>query len=1225
MMTPAIALFLLPFALSSPAASLPAAGPMDQDPAALVERLGRGAVTMRTALDLWRVARLEDRAAGPARARLLQALARVAEARGGPLAVRRLAARMLASRLRGAGRAGQARRYQAGQGFLRDWWVIGPFDNEGFRGFEHAFAPEERIQLDAVLQGKRSTVRWRRHPVRSQDGLVLLHPLFMPAEKAVAYGLCLARTRRPRHVLLHAGCDDACRVWIDDVLVLSDSGQHALAPDQHTISMRLPAGTHRILVKTAQSEGNWGFALALTDRRGRPLDDLENPTSRSGLREALAAPRPAPPTQVTARPSLARWFIDRIDERNPRKLIEAALALVHTRTDDLRRQRASDLARRAVGALQTGQAGEVDILLQAAAVVDDPDMSEQWLERAAGLAPDRTDIWNRLSVARHIRGCWASALAANHRALQAEPHDPAALLERAELLQRLRLNGLAIRLLEATTARFPDVPEVLGTAANLYRRAGWNHRARELFAQLVAIRVDDPLGLRALFELDLAGGEIDRALAWLDRLLEREPLRIGWWIERGDLLLHNGRAAEATTAYQRAIDICPEHSLALVRQGDALLALGRTEECLKQWNQAAALSPQDRDLERRIEQLQPRGEMFYRPWVIDAANLPRGEVDCSAGGTVRLHDRTVVELHSNGMTSRYRQQVVEVLDARGADRMRSHSIEYAPSRQQIRILQSRVLRADGTEDAGVVVDDHSLSEPWYNLYYDIHARVITFPTLGPGDRIELSYQIDDVGGSTLLGAYFGDLVPFQFDHPARYVSYVLLAPAGYPLYFNTPRGAQHRLANHDDGMVVHTWEARQVAAVESEPDMPGFTETHAILHVSSHHDWPELARWYQDQIRDQLVAGPELKRLATSLTRRAGSTREKIRALYRYVADGTRYVGLEFGIHSYVPYRTGQVLQRKFGDCKDKSSLLVALLREAGIPARIALLRMRRLGNIPSHPASLAVFNHAVVYVPGEELWLDATVSFHDILAPPPQDQGVPALVIEPDGGRLITTSTTSSRHNRTRIHFDVAPEPGGNARVDARVEVTGTLAPAIRAQLAGSSTRKAAVEKIMNELFPGARVTSLSIDNLQRPDRPLSLSTGLRVTVTSASGTQDVELPVLGRITNYQKIFAPYGQRRHDLLLAPPWSVHWSLTFTPPRGHRTAGLPAGGTVETAFGSARLRVRQEGGQVVVEASFRLDRGRIDASAYTAFRAFLGDVDRLFASRVCFERVADAKS
>ena len=73
---------------------------------------------------------------------------------------------------------------------------------------------------------------------------------------------------------------------------------------------------------------------------------------------------------------------------------------------------------------------------------------------------------------------------------------------------------------------------------------------------------------------------------------------------------------------------------------------------------------------------------------------------------------------------------------------------------------------------------------------------------------------------------------------------------------------------------------------------------------------------------------------------------DRVRAVYDFVVTSTRYVGLEFGIHGFKPYKVTQVLARRFGDCKDKAALLIALLREVGVSAELVLVRTRRGGRL---------------------------------------------------------------------------------------------------------------------------------------------------------------------------------------------------------------------------------------------------------------------------------------
>src|SRR4029077_21237218 len=103
----------------------------------------------------------------------------------------------------------------------------------------------------------------------------------------------------------------------------------------------------------------------------------------------------------------------------------------------------------------------------------------------------------------------------------------------------------------------------------------------------------------------------------------------------------------------------------------------------------------------------------------------------------------------------------------------------------------------------------------------------------------------------------------------------------------------------------------------------------------------------------------------------------------------------------YKPYKVTQVLARRFGDCKDKASLMPALLREVGVPAELVLVRTRHGGRLDPQPASLAVFDHAIVYVPKLQRYLDGTAEFAGAGELPTEDQGVMVLRVGPAGGKL--------------------------------------------------------------------------------------------------------------------------------------------------------------------------------------------------------------------------------
>jgi transglutaminase-like putative cysteine protease len=145
------------------------------------------------------------------------------------------------------------------------------------------------------------------------------------------------------------------------------------------------------------------------------------------------------------------------------------------------------------------------------------------------------------------------------------------------------------------------------------------------------------------------------------------------------------------------------------------------------------------------------------------------------------------------------------------------------------------------------------------------------------------------------------------------------------------------------------------------------------VHISTFASWQELGRWYADLVRPQFAADDALRQVVTQIARAHRGDEERIRAAHQFVLQNTHYVALEFGVYGYKPYPVAQTFARRFGDCKDKASLMIALLREAGIDADLALVRTRRMGDVSPAATSVAIFDHAIVYVPKYDLWLDGT------------------------------------------------------------------------------------------------------------------------------------------------------------------------------------------------------------------------------------------------------------
>lgn len=1219
--TPAIIILLACLLPVLPAAAAPTGE--DAHLAELFRMAASARPPQRRAVYLWRLYDFLYLSHRPSRERFDRLLETTRTAPGLPPALRRLATDLAARRCRQRGEERRARALWKDTGRLTRWLLRGPLPAaEGT-----AAARVEFPDLGSERSGPAGAVAWRPLPAIAADGRIDLEQ-WLPTQPA-GDALLLAVVRAPRAVpaLLWSGCQSSCRVWVNGRLVLVDDGLHPHGFDQAVAGLRLPAGPTWILARVGHQGESWRFSLAITDGGGRAIPGLEqlDPAGVTGRRLPRRRPGKPPPAPQT----LAEWFAGRAHRRPAAlaDLAEAAFVLSRTQAYDHRQDTVEHLVAEAENMLADDPAdvpGQKLLLLALATA--EVDRALRLLAKIpAGAAAALEARWRRglhYQVLNDTWRCWRLW----RELLARAPGFLPARLGLVEALQMAELEGLARFQARQLARAHPDVPEVVLLAANQAQAAGASGQARQWFEKLWRLQRDDRAALRALLEMARNRGDATSALAWLERLRASYPARAGTWLERGRLLLQARRPAEAIHQFELVARARPWDAEPHLQLARALAERGQLPAARAALQRARSLRPNDKQLALLADLLAEGRERvadFYRRWQADARRLAaRAGGDerleqADGAGAVRLADVTVVKLHPGGAVNRFHQQVLLITNSRGAERLKTFQELYSPGRQQLQVLQARVLRRDGETDERVMSDDSSISEPWFNLYYDVHAHRLSFPSLRPGDVVEVVTLRTDVGNHSLLDGYFGDLVPVDFTEPARRVTYVLQAPAGTELYFHQPPGSEPDIQHPNRKTVVYQWNFTNRPPLRPEPNMPGYLDASSYLHVSTQADWPELSRWYFRHSSNQLTASRQVVKLARRLTRGRRRARDKIAALYRFVADDIRYVGLEFGVHSYLPVPASQVLAQRFGDCKDKSALLVSLLQAVGIPAQVVLVRAGSSDHIPPHPASLEVFNHALVHVLQPDTWLDATVGFHPPGQLPPQVQAVAALAVDHRGAPLESTPVSAPGDNLTVIRQQVALDPGGHARVRLDISLAGYLAPLLRAQLAEGKSPRQVMERNLAQIFPAASFTEAVASDVERLQRPLRLRALLDIDALARSTAgPGLEFAALGHPTSYRKLFAPFSRRETDLLLGPPWQVRWQVCYRPPAGFRAERLPAGGRAGDRHISAGLRFRrQEAGGLCAEATVTMSGSRVAADSYRRFRQALAAVDRLLATPV----------
>lgn len=304
------------------------------------------------------------------------------------------------------------------------------------------------------------------------------------------------------------------------------------------------------------------------------------------------------------------------------------------------------------------------------------------------------------------------------------------------------------------------------------------------------------------------------------------------------------------------------------------------------------------------------------------------------------------------------------------------TVEIDPSTQWLAIHSVKLRRgAEGIEQAKV--EKLRLRHREDGLENLVLSRSVTvvlvLEDLRLGDILESSFTITT--HKLLLPERFQYFAQARLAVPLRFFHFRVLFPAGSAMQWKTPRTSMVPAIREPEGMTEWRWELRDLQPPVNEQRVPSSVFSAPWIQVSNFASWAELAHAVH-AAWPECFEGEELQRQAQTIASAEPTLLGRATRALRFVQDEIRYLSDDLELGGMIPSNPDAVLRRRFGDCKDKSFLLVHLLRSLGIPARAWLAntvldeRLRTL-----LPANL--FNHAVVEyeIEGQRRWAEATRS----------------------------------------------------------------------------------------------------------------------------------------------------------------------------------------------------------------------------------------------------------
>jgi len=850
---------------------------------------------------------------------------------------------------------------------------------------------------------------------------------------------------------------------------------------------------------------------------------------------------------------------------------------------------------------------------RAALFADDP--FQKFAALRAGLALEPANAGLNIQLATYYIG--RNQLEKAHdllrRAISESPANFVLRERMAGLYLSLGLRSQALRDLQALEKQFPHPLWLRARLAIDYQQLGLLEQAAQLAGSVLSEKKDelDMVAVLTRFhESRHMSAELRNDYTALSRL---QPQSSEVWRRLSRLQLDSGDLAGARSSLLRLLELDKNDADAHRQLAETYQRLHMESEARQEIAAAESLSQSQSGSAER-----PETDAHFME---DTSELAKAAfLHPPSPADIALADIRVQELLPNGTDRVHVQQVFYIGSDAALDSHRLTNIRYSPSSEALKVLHARAWKANGQILDAQDLGDQAPAESPVSMYYDVRLRQLRFPGLERGDVVEIEYSLSPVLASSPYGDYFGELVFFAGRRITELQRYVLIAPATRTIYAHAEKLQPATVFSRGDSRIF-VWQSTHTAALVREPRSPGPTENAPYVHVSTFADWQQLGAWYANLVRPQFVLDQPLHEELARLIQGAHNDREKIAAIQDFVLRSTHYVAQEFGIYSYKPYPVAQTYARRYGDCKDKASLMIALLRAAGIEARLALLRTRSLGAVAVQPASVALFDHAIVYIPKYDLWLDGTAEYA-VRELPLEDQGALALTVSLDGAvQLRHTPMSRATDNYTKHTIQAQLTSKGTIGFSGSTIARGEDAPGLRQELSVREQQLDSLRRDLAQVFPSVQIYSVNVrDQKWTTEEPETgeISVEFRGDLNSARQKHVISLSSSWMPRSYAAALAPSGSRNQDLLLFAPWITEEEIHIALPPSARIAELPHDKNIVTPFGSLRLRYRKLAGAIVVQSHVQFERARVAAADYPAFREFCLQIERSFRDEIKVE-------
>jgi hypothetical protein len=438
-------------------------------------------------------------------------------------------------------------------------------------------------------------------------------------------------------------------------------------------------------------------------------------------------------------------------------------------------------------------------------------------------------------------------------------------------------------------------------------------------------------------------------------------------------------------------------------------------------------------------------------------------------------------------------------------------VSFNPPRSKVTSLHGWCIPAQGRDYEVKDKDAVEASPPMVDggeLVSDVKVKVLRIPASDPGNIVAYEYEVEE------RPLVLEDNWVFQEESPVRESHYSLQLPSGWEYRASWLNSPETKPTQSGSGP---QWTVSDVKGIRSEEDMPPFSGVAGQMIVSffppggpaanGFTSWQQMGRWYVNLTSGRRDASPEIKQQVSLLTASATTPLAKMNAIAQFLQQDIRYVAIELGIGGFQPHAAPEVFLHRYGDCKDKVTLMSSMLHEIGIDSYYVLINTRRGSVTPEMPAHSDGFNHAIlaIQLPDDVTDRSIVATVHHprlgtVLFFDPTNELTPfgqiggylqanwGLLVTPDGGELVELPEEPAAMNSIERTAKLTLDPSGTLEGEVKEVRVGDRARSQRQALRNvmkEAEKIKPIEMLLADSLSMFDIEKASVINLQQNDRP--------------------------------------------------------------------------------------------------------------------------------------------